>query len=102
MMTVAMTVRRTPTLPTTIQPSTTMTNYEQLHRQCRTLENLLDAKLTSYSQLVSTVGKPTEDVEAGGSSERWKNLEVEVDGLLEKAFTNHRGVSLKIVNQPTS
>jgi len=65
-----------------------MANYDQLHRQCRTLENLLDTKLTSYSQLVS-VSRPTEDVEAGGSSERWKDLEVEVDDLLEKAFIHH-------------
>ncbi|KAK0481554.1 hypothetical protein IW261DRAFT_1083944 [Armillaria novae-zelandiae] len=61
-----------------------MANYEQLHRQCRTLESLFDSKLTSYSQLVSSLSRPDEDVEANGSSERWKDLELEVDDLLEK------------------
>jgi len=61
-----------------------MPNYEQLHRQCRTLENLFDTKLTSYSQLVSTISQQTEDLEATGSGERWKDLEVELDDLLEK------------------
>ncbi|KAK0500668.1 hypothetical protein EDD18DRAFT_774955 [Armillaria luteobubalina] len=61
-----------------------MANYEQLHRQCRTLESLFDSKLTSYSQLVSSISRPNEDVEANGSSERWKDLELEVDDLLEK------------------
>ncbi|KAF9469808.1 snare region anchored in the vesicle membrane C-terminus-domain-containing protein [Collybia nuda] len=56
-----------------------MSNYEQLHRQCRTLENIFDTKLTSYSQLVSTISQPTEDLEATGSSERWKDLEMELD-----------------------
>jgi Golgi SNAP receptor complex protein 1 len=60
-------------------------NYEQLHRQCRTLENLFDAKLTSYSQLVSVISSNTDDVEASGSKERWRDLELEVDDLLEKA-----------------
>ncbi|KIK70619.1 hypothetical protein GYMLUDRAFT_32662 [Collybiopsis luxurians FD-317 M1] len=60
-----------------------MSNYEQLHRQCRTLENLFDTKLTSYSQLVSAISHP-EDVEAGGSRERWKDLEMEAEELLEK------------------
>jgi hypothetical protein len=62
-----------------------MSNYDQLHRQCRTLENLFDSKLTSYSQLVSTISRPTEDLEAAGSTERWKDLEMELDDLLEKA-----------------
>jgi len=61
-----------------------MSNYEQLHRQCRTLENLFDTKLTSYSQLVSTLSRPSEDVEAAGSRERWKDLELEAEELLEK------------------
>lgn len=64
-----------------------MSNYDQLHRQCRTLENLFDTKLTSYSQLVSTISRQPDDVEASGSSERWKDLELELDDLLEKAYT---------------
>lgn len=62
-----------------------MSNYDSLHRQCRTLESLFDTKLTAYSRLASTISKPTDDIEAGGSSERWKDLEYEVDDLLEKA-----------------
>jgi Golgi SNAP receptor complex protein 1 len=63
-----------------------MSTYDQLHRQCRTLENLFDSKLTSYSQLVSTISR-NEDLEASGSSARWKDLELELDDLLEKART---------------
>ncbi|KAJ4478001.1 v-SNARE protein [Lentinula lateritia] len=62
-----------------------MSSYEQLHRQCRTLENLFDTKLASYSQLVSTISRPSEDVEAEGSRARWKDLEMEAEELLEKA-----------------
>ncbi|KAJ7492345.1 hypothetical protein FB451DRAFT_1022243 [Mycena latifolia] len=64
-----------------------MSSYDQLHRQCRTLENLFDSKLTSYSQLVSSISGHSDDVEASGSSERWKDLELELDDLLEKAYT---------------
>ncbi|KAF9041835.1 V-snare-domain-containing protein [Hymenopellis radicata] len=53
-----------------------MSSYEQLHRQCRTLENLLDTKLNSYSQLVSTFSKGSDDVEAN-------------DDLLEKLEENN-------------
>lgn len=59
-------------------------SYDSLHRQCRTLESLFDTKLTSYSRLASTVTRNPEDVEAGGSAERWRDLEVEVEELLQK------------------
>ncbi|KAF5385377.1 hypothetical protein D9615_001223 [Tricholomella constricta] len=62
-----------------------MSDYEQLHRQCRTLENLFDTKLTSYSQLAASISRNNNDVEATGSAERWKDLETELDDLLEKA-----------------
>jgi hypothetical protein len=61
-----------------------MTTYDRLHRQCRTLENLFDSKLTTYAQLVATVAQPKQDVEASGSSSRWKDLEQELDDLLLK------------------
>ena len=61
-----------------------MSNYDQLHRQCRTLENLFDSKLTSYSQIVNTLSRPGSDVEASGSAERWKDLEAELDDLALK------------------
>jgi hypothetical protein len=60
-----------------------MSNYDQLHRQCRTLENLFDAKLTSYSQLASNLSRP-QDVEARGATERCKDLELELDDLSVK------------------
>ncbi|KAL4246319.1 Golgi SNAP receptor complex member 1 [Abortiporus biennis] len=61
-----------------------MSNYDSLHRQCRTLESLFDTKLTSYSRLASTITRNQDDIEASGSGERWKDLEVEVDELLQK------------------
>lgn len=59
-----------------------MSTYDNLRRQCRTLESLLDAKLTSYSRLAANAEQ--EDLEASGSADRWRDLEEEVDGLLEK------------------
>jgi len=61
-----------------------MSTYDSLHRQCRTLESLFDTKLTSYSRLASSITRDQEDLEATGSSERWKDLEFEVDELLQK------------------
>ncbi|KAJ7597395.1 hypothetical protein C8J56DRAFT_772269 [Mycena floridula] len=61
-----------------------MSTYENLHRQCRTLENLFDSKLTSYAQLVAAISAPSQDVEASGSGERWRDMEQELDDLLEK------------------
>lgn len=61
-----------------------MSTYDQLHRQCRTLENLFDSKLTSYSQLVANISRPGQDIESSGSSERWRDLELELDDLSTK------------------
>lgn len=61
-----------------------MSNYDQLHRQCRTLENLFDTKLTSYSQLIHTLSRPGADIEASGSAARWKDLELELDDIASK------------------
>ncbi|KAF8204024.1 hypothetical protein BJ912DRAFT_223524 [Pholiota molesta] len=61
-----------------------MSSYDQLHRQCRTLENLFDSKLTSYSQLVAAISRPGQDIEASGSGERWRDLELELDDLSAK------------------
>lgn len=60
-----------------------MATYDSLHRQCRTLESLFDAKLTSYSRLASTISRNDTDVEASGSAERWKDLQNEIEDLLE-------------------
>jgi len=69
-----------------------MADYETLHRQCRTLESLFDGKLTSYSRLASTITRNQDDVEAGGARERWKDVEGEVEDLLEKV--GHTGNSM--------
>jgi hypothetical protein len=69
------------------ETSIIMSNYDQLHRQCRTLENLFDSKLTSYSQLASSISRPGRDIESSGSSERWKDLELELDDLSVKVCT---------------
>jgi hypothetical protein len=61
-----------------------MANYDSLHRQCRTLESLFDAKLTSYARLaasISRAGTDDADLEAGPS---WREAESEVADLLEK------------------
>ncbi|KAI1793195.1 V-snare-domain-containing protein [Ganoderma leucocontextum] len=61
-----------------------MATYDSLHRQCRTLEALFDTKLTTYARLASSITRNQDDLESGASSERWKDLENEVDELLEK------------------
>lgn len=71
-----------------------MSDYEQLHRQCRTLENLFDTKLNSYSQLSAAISRSHGDIEAHGSSERWRDLEAELDDLLEKACVAPPGRSV--------
>jgi Golgi SNAP receptor complex protein 1 len=60
-----------------------MTTYDNLRRQSRTLESLVDAKLTAYSRLASGISLG-QDVEAGGSAERREDMEQEIEGLLEK------------------
>lgn len=60
-----------------------MANYDSLHRQCRTLESLFDAKLTSYARLAASISRAgtNDDLEAGPS---WREAEGEVEDLLEK------------------
>jgi hypothetical protein len=64
-------------------PLSSMATYDSLHRQCRTLESLFDAKLTSYSRLAATISRSgaEHDLEAGPS---WREAESEVEDLLEK------------------
>ncbi|KAL5533877.1 hypothetical protein ACEPAG_337 [Sanghuangporus baumii] len=76
-----------------------MSTYDNLRRQCRTLESLLDAKLTSYARLAANAER--EDLEASGSSERWIDLEEEVDGLLEKLRETNDQLST-LLNDPDS
>ena len=61
-----------------------MASYDTLHRDARTLESLLDTKLTSYSRLAGTMGKEPEDLEGDGTTERIRDVQDEVGGLLEK------------------
>ena len=65
-----------------------MSTYDSLHRQCRTFEALFDTKLTSYARLASSITRSNDDLEASGSSERWRDLENEVDELLEKVCSS--------------
>jgi golgi SNAP receptor complex member 1 len=62
-----------------------MSGYDSLHRQCRTLESLFDAKLTAYARLASSIGRSGEDAESSGARGRWADVEQEVEDLLEKA-----------------
>ncbi|KAF7311134.1 WD40 containing SNARE-dependent exocytosis protein [Mycena chlorophos] len=76
-----------------------MSSYDQLHRTARTLENLFYTKLTAYSQLVSTISRHTDDVEASGSSERWKDMELELDDLMEKLEETNEQLAV-LSNEP--
>lgn len=58
-----------------------MSNYDSVRRQCRTIENLIDNKLSSYSRLVSP---NNDDLESGLVSERRQDLEAEIEDLLEQ------------------
>ncbi|KAG8738163.1 hypothetical protein FRC10_007222 [Ceratobasidium sp. 414] len=69
-----------------------MTTYESLRRQCRTLEALVNDKLTSYSRLAVTLSSGG-DVEAGTSAARWSDMEEEVEGLLEKLKETNDGMA---------
>jgi len=73
-----------------------MSKLDSLRRQCRTLESLLDTKLTTYSRLASTVSTASySDLESG----RWGDIENEIEGLLEKLRdTNEEMVAL--LNDP--
>jgi len=62
-----------------------MSTTESLHKQCRTLESLFDNKLTAYGRLAATITRPgSHDLESSGSLERWQDLEVELEELLQK------------------
>ena len=77
--------------PHTPQPTnkTIMSTTESLHKQCRTLESLFDNKLTAYSRLAATITRPgSHDLESTGSLERWQDLEVELEELLQKVSTS--------------
>lgn len=60
-----------------------MSTYDNLKRQSRTLESLLDVKLNAYARLASSISLG-QDLEAGGSVERRQDIENEIEGLLEK------------------
>lgn len=62
-----------------------MATYDTLRRQSRTLESLVDAKLTAYTRLASSLSLG-QDVEAGGSAARRDDMEQEIEGLLEKVW----------------
>lgn len=61
-------------------------SYDTLRRQARTLEFLVDSKLTSYSRIASVITKEGNDVESHGSTDRWQDLEAEIEDLTEKVY----------------
>ncbi|KAG8933451.1 hypothetical protein FRC02_011829 [Tulasnella sp. 418] len=70
--------------------------YDALRRQSRTLESLVEAKLSAYSRLASEVTR-SNDLESGSSSaERLRDLESEVDGLLEKLRETHKEMAEQV------
>ena len=71
-----------------------MATYDALHRQCRTLESLFDTKLTSYSRLASAATRGQNDVEASGSTERWKDLEIEAEEQARRENENAMGLDM--------
>jgi Golgi SNAP receptor complex protein 1 len=78
-----------------------MATYDVLHRQCRTLESLFDTKLTAYSRLASAISQPQTDVEANGSGNRWKDAEIEIEDLLQKACGGGFSPSRTLPNRET-
>ncbi|KAF8314017.1 V-snare-domain-containing protein [Clavulina sp. PMI_390] len=75
-----------------------MATYDSLRRQSRTLESLVDAKLTAYTRLASSISLG-QDVEAGGSAARRDDMELEIEGLLEKLRETHDEMAT-ILNDP--
>ncbi|EIN13877.1 v-SNARE protein [Punctularia strigosozonata HHB-11173 SS5] len=79
-----------------------MVGYDALHRQCRTLESLFDTKLTTYTRLASSISRGEHsDLEASGSNERWRDVESEVEDLLEKLRETNEQLSA-LETDPTS
>lgn len=71
---------------TNLQLRNTTMSYDSLRRQARTLEFLVDSKLTSYSRIALVVTKEGNDIESHGSTDRWQDLEAEIEDLLEKVY----------------
>ncbi|KAI0033993.1 V-snare-domain-containing protein [Vararia minispora EC-137] len=61
-----------------------MATYDSLHRQARTLESLFDTKLTAYARAGSSISRGGPDDVESGSGARWRDMEGEVEDLLEK------------------
>ena len=61
-----------------------MATYESLRRQCRTLEALVNDKLTGYSRLAVALSSGQGGDAEQGAVMRWSDMEEEIEGLLEK------------------
>ncbi|KAF8333067.1 uncharacterized protein EI90DRAFT_3052860 [Cantharellus anzutake] len=77
-----------------------MATYDSLRRQTRTLESLIDAKLTAYSRLAASISLG-QDLEAGGNSDRRVDMEHELEDLLEKLKETHEEM-VAILNNPVA
>lgn len=63
----------------------TSARYDSLRKQSRTLEGLVETKLSSYSKLAQSVTRSASDLEAGSTdSERFGDLGNDLEELLEK------------------
>ncbi|CAE6489403.1 unnamed protein product [Rhizoctonia solani] len=70
-----------------------MSTYESLRRQCRTLEALVNDKLTAYSRLAVTLSSGQSGDLEQGSAARWSDMEEEIEGLLEKLRETNDGMA---------
>ncbi|CAE6360241.1 unnamed protein product [Rhizoctonia solani] len=70
-----------------------MSTYESLRRQCRTLEALVNDKLTAYSRLAVTLSSGQSGDLEQGSAARWSDMEEDIEGLLEKLRETNDGMA---------
>ncbi|KAG9048830.1 hypothetical protein FS837_011913 [Tulasnella sp. UAMH 9824] len=81
--------------------ATSNSRYDALRKQSRTLESLVESKLSAYARLASTVTRSA-DLEAGSSStDRLRDAENEVEGLLDKLRETHEEMAAQL-NDATS
>jgi Golgi SNAP receptor complex protein 1 len=65
-----------------------MASYDALRRQCRTLENQIDNKLSSYARIGTS---DPDDLESGLVSQRRQDLETELSDLLNQVSLYQSG-----------
>ncbi|KAG8995158.1 hypothetical protein FRB94_009375 [Tulasnella sp. JGI-2019a] len=80
--------------------------YDSLRKQSRTLEGLVETKLSTYAKLASSVTRTAPDLEAGtADSQRFRDLGNDLEELLEKLRDTNDQMSTLVndqANPPTS